>query len=81
MASDHERNVGPMMNSRRCGAKTRSGKRCKAPAIAGKLRCRMHGGHGSGAKTGNQNALVHGDYTPEGKAAMREVRALKLLVK
>ena len=29
----------------RCGAKTRSGKPCKGPAIRGKRRCRLHGGN------------------------------------
>jgi uncharacterized protein YjcR len=35
-----------------------------APAVRGKLRCRMHGGApGSGAPLGNQNALKHGART------------------
>ncbi|MFY9838321.1 MAG: HGGxSTG domain-containing protein [Xanthobacteraceae bacterium] len=54
------------MSSRRCGAKTRSGKPCMSPAVSGKARCRMHGGaSGSGAPRGNQNALRHGRYTRE----------------
>src|SRR4051812_13447156 len=44
MSSDHPRNTGPMLASLRCGAKTRSGKRCKSPAVHEKKRCRMHGG-------------------------------------
>ena len=32
-----------MLSSRRCGAKTRSGAPCRAPAVRGKNRCRMHG--------------------------------------
>jgi hypothetical protein len=49
----------------RCGAKTRSGEPCKNAAMknphSGKqLRCRMHGGCSSGAKT------------PEGKAKARQ---------
>jgi hypothetical protein len=49
MTSDHPRNTGPMRSSRRCGAKTRLGKPCNSPAVAGKFRCRMHGGaKGSG---------------------------------
>ena len=55
-----------MLVSPRCGAKTRSGGRCRAPAVRGKKRCRMHGGaKGSGAPKGNQNALKHGAYTKE----------------
>jgi hypothetical protein len=50
MTGNHPRNTGPMLSSLRCGAKTRSGKPCRSPAVAGKRRCRMHGGApGSGA--------------------------------
>ncbi|HEV7345624.1 MAG TPA: HGGxSTG domain-containing protein [Devosia sp.] len=73
-----------MINSPRCGAKTRSGKPCAAPAVAGKQRCRMHGGaHGSGAPAGNQNALKHGQYSQlyldtvrEGREAIALLRAM-----
>lgn len=62
----HLRNTGPMLSSPRCGAKTRSGAPCMSPAVAGKARCRMHGGAaGSGAPKGNKNALKHGRYTRE----------------
>jgi hypothetical protein len=77
MTGDHSRNTTPMMESRRCGAKTRSGNRCMAAAVSGKKRCRMHGGaHGSGAPSGNKNALKQGLYTREAKAERRELRAL-----
>ena len=63
---DHPRNTDAMRASQRCGAKTRSGGACQSPAVAGKRRCRMHGGaKGSGAPQGNQNALKHGVYTRE----------------
>lgn len=51
--------------SPRCGAKTRHGTPCNAPAIKNKKRCRMHGGKGSGAPKGSQNALKHGCYAAE----------------
>jgi len=35
----------------RCGARTRSGCPCLAPAIQGKARCRMHGGRSTGPRT------------------------------
>ena len=61
MASDYPRNTGPMMSRPRCGARTRSEKPCRSPAVRGKRRCRMHGGApGSGAPRGNKNALKHG---------------------
>jgi hypothetical protein len=73
MAGDHPRNTTAMRESPRCGARTRSGLPCRAPAVTGKKRCRMHGGTaGSGAPRGNQNALKHGRYTSES----RESRAL-----
>ena len=63
MTGNHPRNTGPMLSSQRCGAKTRSGKPCKSPAVSGKRRCRMHGGApGSGAPRGNKNALKRGLY-------------------
>ena len=62
----NRRNTKFMLASPRCGAKTRSGKPCRSPAVAGKRRCRMHGGaYGSGAPLGNQNARKHGLYTRE----------------
>ena len=75
MVGDHPRNTGPMRASRRCGARTRNGTPCQAPAVNGKARCRMHGGAmGSGAPIGNTNALKHGMYT---KTALEERRTLR----
>lgn len=77
VAGTHERNTGPMRNSPRCGAKTRKGTPCRAPAVAGKKRCRMHGGaEGSGAPIGNQNALKHGLYTREAREFEKHIREL-----
>jgi uncharacterized protein YjcR len=74
---DHPRNTGPMIGSPRCGARTRKGEPCRAPAVAGKRRCRMHGGaKGSGAPQGNRNALKHGLHTREAIAERRAVRQL-----
>jgi uncharacterized protein YjcR len=77
MPGDHLRNTRPMLASRRCGAKTRSGAYCKSPAVRGKQRCRMHGGaRGSGAPKGNRNALKHGLYTKASIEEQKHVRAL-----
>jgi glucans biosynthesis protein len=69
--------IEPMLASPRCGAKTRAGTPCRAPAVRGKARCRMHGGAaGSGAPRGNKNALKNGFYTSEsilGRRLMREM--------
>jgi hypothetical protein len=77
MTRDHPRNTEPMLSSLRCGAKTRSGKPCRSPAVGGKKRCRMHGGApGSGAPRGNTNALKNGRYTREAIAERRQLREL-----
>lgn len=77
MAGNHTRETTSMQNSLRCGAKTRSGNPCKSPAVAGKKRCRMHGGaKRSGAPIGNENALKNGMYTGKAKDLNREIRAL-----
>lgn len=75
----HLRNTGPMLASARCGAKTRGGTPCRSPAVRGKRRCRMHGGAaGSGAPTGNRNALKHGVTT---KAAIQQRRQIRTLIR
>jgi uncharacterized protein YjcR len=86
MTGDHARNTGPMLCSQRCGAKTRSGKPCRSPAVQGKKRCRMHGGApGSGAPRGNKNARKHGLYTHEAIAQRQQLgdlirQSLKLIL-
>lgn len=76
-AGDHPRVVAPMLAAPRCGAKTRWGPPCRAPAVAGRRRCRMHGGaKGSGAPLGNSNALKHGLHTREQMALDKELAAL-----
>ena len=77
MTGDHPRNTGPMLSSLRCGAKTRSDKLCRSPAVRGKKRCRMHGGAlGSGAPRGNKNAFKHGLYTREAIVERRQIQDL-----
>jgi hypothetical protein len=79
MAGDHPRNTREMRASPRCGAKTRKGTPCEAPAVSGKARCRMHGGaKGSGAPKGNKNALKTGAHTAEMKAFREEMREIVL---
>jgi uncharacterized protein YjcR len=69
--------TGPMRQSPRCGAKTRAGTPCQAPAVYGKKRCRMHGGaQGSGAPKGNQNALQHGMYSRDTLEFKKHMRKL-----
>jgi hypothetical protein len=75
--SDHARNIGPMLASPRCGAKTRSGGACRSPAVSGRKRCRMHGGAwGSGPPRSNRNARKHGLFTRDAIAERRQIRVL-----
>ena len=77
MTGNHPRNTGPMLSSPRCGARARTGKSCRSPAVSGKKRCRMHGGAaGSGAPKGNTNALKHGGYTRTAIAERRQFSEL-----
>jgi hypothetical protein len=71
------RTTDPMLASPRCGARTRRGGPCRAPAVRGKRRCRMHGGApGSGAQKGNQNARRRGLFTGEAIAERKQIQAL-----
>jgi glucans biosynthesis protein len=66
--------VGRMLGSPRCGARTRSGGPCRAPAVAGRARCRKHGGAaGSGGQPGNRNGLKDGYYSGEEKARRLQI--------
>ena len=65
----------PMHAARRCGARTRRGRPCRAPAMPNG-RCRMHGGPSPGAPLGNRFAWKHGAYTREAIAQRREVAEL-----
>ena len=64
----------------RCLARTRRGTSCQSPAVAGKTRCRMHGGAaGSGAPRGKRNGKYrHGGFTTE---AIDERRRLASLIR
>jgi len=75
--SNRAPDINPMMASRRCGAKTRAGGSCLAPALRGKRRCRMHGGTpGSGAPRGNRNARRHGLFARDAIAERERIRDL-----
>ncbi len=61
----------------RCGARTRAGCPCQAPAIRGRLRCRMHGGRSTGPRTAEGMARIraartsHGGYGADTRAFNR----------
>ena len=64
-------------NAPRCGARTKrnNGNPCRAPAVRGKQRYRLHGGsNGSGGQKDNKNALKHGYSTTAVKTLKKEIR-------
>jgi len=66
-----------MLASPCCGAQTRFGGPCRASAVRGPKRCRMHGGAaGSGAPRTNQNAREHGLFTRDSFAERKQIRVL-----
>jgi hypothetical protein len=68
-------NAARLVAASRCGARTRKGAPCAAPAMRGRVRCRMHGGAGSGAPVGNRNALRDGFHTASARAERRAMNA------
>ncbi len=61
----------------RCGAKTRAGSPCKCPAIRERNRCRLHGGHATGAPKGSGNGNYrNGDFTAEALQERRWIRSV-----
>lgn len=77
MEQDPDEILQRLQGAPRCGARTRRGTACEAPAVQGRKRCRMHGGAaGSGAPPGNKNALKHGRYTADEIELRKYVNAL-----
>ena len=74
----------------RCGARTRAGCPCQAPAIRGKQRCRMHGGRSTGPRTAEGLARLraahttHGRYSADKRAhdrlVLTRVRRMRVLI-
>lgn len=62
------RNVDKSAAHATCGAKTRSGKPCQSPPMAGQKRCRMHGGS-------SPNALAAAERRLAALDAARQVQA------
>lgn len=70
---------------KRCGAKTRRGTPCQAPAMPNG-RCRLHGGLSPGAPTGERNGNYrHGRYSKATlatrRAARRDLANLRALIR
>lgn len=78
----HGNPPGDLSTARRCGARarTREDQPCRAPAMKGKRRCRMHGGRSTGPRTLDGRARstrarwTHGSYSAD---VERDFRRLK----
>jgi hypothetical protein len=69
-----------LREARRCGARTRSGRPCRSPAVHdGRPRCRMHGcAPGAGGPEGKRNGNYrHGLYTKQMQTRLRAMRHLR----
>ena len=77
-ANPMQPDVQRLLDAPRCGALTRRGTACQAPAVNGKRRCRMHGGaHGSGAPRGARHGhYKHGFWTKDAVAFRADAVAL-----
>jgi hypothetical protein len=73
--------LGGRVTCTQCNALSkRSRLRCRSPAIKGKTKCRIHGGHSSGSKTAEGRARQIVANTKHGREtrAIREERSAKL---
>ncbi len=71
-----------MRSAPRCGARSRAGTPCQAPALRGRKRCRLHGGWSTGAPRGSRNGnYTDGDWTTEAIEERRWLHALQQLAK
>jgi hypothetical protein len=67
----------PMHRSPRCSARsTRTGERCRAPAVRGWRVCRFHGAGGGGPKGKHNGNYKHGRFTAEAIESQRMLNAL-----
>ena len=68
----------PMHNAPRCGARTRAGTPCMAPAMRNG-RCRMHGGASLSGRA--HGRYKHGEFTKEAQEQRRRLRELLRMAK
>lgn len=63
----HGNRSGNPHTAPRCGARNRLGLPCRAPALRGKARCRLHGGHSTGPTTLEGLARLRAANTKHGR--------------
>jgi glucans biosynthesis protein len=77
MNQSAEARIANLRRAPRCGASTRAATSCRCPAIRGRQRCRLHGGHSPGAPRGiNNGNFKDGYFTAESIEERRWVREL-----
>lgn len=78
MDREMSHSVRQMIDTPRCGARTRSGRPCRCPAMPNG-KCRIHGGASPGAPQGAANGNYRDGYWT--REALEERKFLRSLVK
>ena len=68
---------GPDWPGQRCGAKTRKGTACQKPPLAGKTKCRLHGGLSTGPRTAEGKARIAAAHWKHGRRSRAFTEARK----
>ena len=67
--------LGGRITCTQCQARSKRTKmQCRSPAIKGKTKCRIHGGHSTGPRTAEGKARIAAAHTVHGRET-RELRA------
>ena len=68
---------GPHWTGLRCGARTRSGEKCKRPAHKINGKCSVHGGCSTGPKTIKGRKAIAAANTKHGRSVKEKIKAQK----
>ncbi len=68
---------GPEPPLQRCGARTRRGTACQKHPLAGKTRCRLHGGLSTGPRTAEGKARIVAAHWKHGRRSRAFTEARK----
>ena len=68
---------GPARPLQSCGARTRRGTACQKPPLAGKNRCRLHGGLSTGPRTAEGKARIAAAHWKHGRRSRAFTEARK----
>ena len=68
---------GPDWPGQRCGARTRRGTAYQKPPLAGKTKCRLHGGLSTGPRTAEGKARIAAAHWKHGRRSKKFVEMRK----